>query len=78
MNIALAGFKTKTMSGAMPATEGYVVPAVTLELAPVVTDVSVGLTTKEIAAEQIKVQEQQRLIAVIPIFTRATWRMPRP
>ena len=68
LSIALAGFKTKTVSGAVPATEGYVVPAVTLELAPVVTDVSVGLTTEEIAAEQIKVQEQQRLIAVIPNF----------
>ncbi len=68
LSIALKGFKTKTVSGAILATEGYLVPAVTLDLAPVVTDVSVRLTTEEIAAEQIKVQEQQRLIGVIPNF----------
>jgi Carboxypeptidase regulatory-like domain len=68
LSIALAGFKTKTVSGAVPNTQGYLVPAVTLELAPVVTDVSVRLTTEEIATEQIKVQEQQRLVGVIPNF----------
>ncbi len=68
LSIALAGFKTKTVSGNLPAKEGYVVSAVTLELAPVVTDVSVRLTTEEIAEEQIKVQEQQRLLAVIPNY----------
>ena len=56
------------MAGSLPATEGYVAPAIRLELAPVVTDVSVRLTTEEIAEEQIKVQEQQRLLAVIPNF----------
>ena len=68
LSIALAGFKTKTVSGNLPAKEGYLAPAITLELAPVVTDVSVRLTTEEIAEEQIKVQEQQRLLAVIPNF----------
>ncbi len=68
LTIALAGFKTKTLSGTLPTAEGYLVPAVRLELAPVVTDVSVRLTTEEIAEEQIKVQEQQRLLGVIPNF----------
>jgi len=68
LSIALAGFKTKTVSGNLPTTEGYLAPAVTLELAAVVTNVSVRLTTEEIATEQIKVQEQQRLLAVIPNF----------
>ena len=68
LNIALAGFKTKTVSGTVSTTEGCLVPAVTLELARVVTDVSVRLTTEEIAEEQIKVQEQQKLLAVIPNF----------
>ena len=68
LSIALAGFKTKTVSGTVPATQGYLLPAVKLELAPVVTDVSVRLTTEEIAQEQIKEQEQQRLLAVIPNF----------
>ncbi len=68
LSIALAGFKTKTLSGTLPTAEGYLVPAVRLELAPVVTDVSVRLTTEEVAEEQIKVQEQQRLLGVIPNF----------
>ena len=68
LSIALAGFKTKTVSGTLSTTEGYLVPAVRLELAPVVTEVSVRLTTEEIAEEQIKEQEQQRLLAVIPNF----------
>ena len=68
LSIGLAGFKTKTVSATLPATEGYLVPAVRLDLAPVVTDVSVRLTTEEIAEEQIKEQEQQRLLGVVPNF----------
>lgn len=68
LNIALSGFKTKTVSGTMPAAEDYLVPAITLVLAPVVTDVSVQLTTEEIAQQQIKEQERQRLLGVVPNF----------
>jgi hypothetical protein len=68
LSIALAGFKTKTVSGNLPAKESYLSPVITLELAPVVTDVSVRLTTADIAEEQIKVQEQQKLLAVIPNY----------
>ena len=68
LSIALAGFKTKTVSGNLPAKEGYLTPVIKLDVAAVVTDVSVRLTTEEIAEEQIKVQEQQRLLAVIPNF----------
>jgi hypothetical protein len=68
LNIELAGFKTKTITGTLPPSEGYLVPAITLELAPVVTDVSVRLTTEQIATEQIKEQEQQRIVALIPNF----------
>jgi hypothetical protein len=68
LEIELTGFKTRTVTGTLPASEGYLVPAIRLELTPVVTDVSVRLTTEEIATEQIKQQEQQRIIAVIPNF----------
>ena len=68
LSIALAGFKTKTVSGNLPDKQDYLAPAITLDVAPVVTDVSVRLTTGEIAEEQIKVQEQQKLLAVIPNY----------
>jgi len=68
LSISLAGFKTKTVTGTLPTTQGYLVPAIALELAPVVTDVSVNLTTEQIAQQQIKEQEQQRLLPVIPNF----------
>jgi Carboxypeptidase regulatory-like domain len=68
LSVALEGFKTKTVSGNLEANESYLTPAITLELAPVVTDVTVRLTTEQIAAEQIKEQEQQRLLAVIPNY----------
>lgn len=68
LSVALTGFKPTSVSGNLPETQGYLAPIVTLELAPVVTDVSVRLTTEEIAQEQIKEQEQQKLLAVIPNF----------
>lgn len=68
LSIALSGFKTKTISGFLPADEAYLVPAIRLDLAPLVIDVSVRLTREEIAEEQIKEQEQQRLLGVIPNF----------
>ncbi|HZD30285.1 MAG TPA: carboxypeptidase-like regulatory domain-containing protein [Candidatus Angelobacter sp.] len=67
LSITLAGFKAKTVSGNLPPKEDYVVPGIGLELAAVVTDVSVK-PQEEIAEEQIKAQEQQRLIGVIPNF----------
>jgi len=68
LSITIAGFKTKTVSGTLPTTADDLLPEITLELAPVVTEVSVRLTTEEIATEQIKEQEQQRLVGVIPNF----------
>jgi len=68
LSIMHAGFTTKTVSASLPNGQDYVAPAIKLELAPVVTEVDVRLTTEEIAQEQIKQQEQQRLLAVIPNF----------
>ena len=68
LSIALSGFKTKTVSATVPEREDYLVPAIRLELAPVVTDVNVRLTTEEIAQEQMQEQLQQRILAVIPNF----------
>jgi hypothetical protein len=68
LSTALSGFKTRSVSATLPDNQDYLVPAITLELAPVVTDVSVRLTTEEVAQVQMKEQEQQRLVGVIPNF----------
>ena len=68
LSIAHAGFESKRVSATLPDSEGYFAPAITLALAAVVTEVDVHLTTEEIAQEQIKEQEQQKLLAVIPNF----------
>ena len=68
LSIAHVGFKSKTVSATLPDSEGYLAPAITLDLAAVVTEVDVHLTTEEIAQEQIKEQGQQRLLGVIPNF----------
>jgi hypothetical protein len=68
LDFALAGFKSKTVSATLLNARDYLEPAITLEPAPVVTDMNVHLTTEEIATEQIKAQEQQRLLGVIPNF----------
>lgn len=68
LSIAISGFKPETVSGTLPANQGYLLPAITLKLAPVVTDVSVHLSQEQIAQEQIKEQEKQRIIGVIPNF----------
>jgi hypothetical protein len=68
LSITHAGFTTKTVSVNLPTGQDYIAPAITLELAPVVTEVDVRLTTEEIAQEQIQQQEQQKLLAVIPNY----------
>ncbi|HME33542.1 MAG TPA: carboxypeptidase-like regulatory domain-containing protein [Terriglobales bacterium] len=68
LSITSSDFKTQTVSGTLPANQSYLVPAITLALAPVVTEVSVQLSREEIAQEQIKEQEQQRILTVIPNF----------
>ena len=78
LSIVLAGFKAKNVDGTLSATEGSVLPAITLQLAPVVSDVTVRLTVEEVAAEQIKEQEQQRLVGVVPNFYATYATNPAP
>ena len=78
LSIGLTGFQTIRVSGTLPAAEGYLVPTITLELAPVVTEMNVRLTMEEVAAEQIKEQEQQRLVGVIPNFYTSYAASPAP
>jgi hypothetical protein len=63
------GFSTQVSSGTLHPGEFCVVPQIQLTLAPAVTEVHVSPTsTVELAEEQIKIEEKQRVFGVIPNF----------
>jgi hypothetical protein len=66
--IASPGFTTLAAAGALVRGQSCVLPRVTLLLATKVTEVRVELTPVELAEEQIKEQEKQRVMGVIPNF----------
>ena len=66
--IASAGFATQTVSGMLHSGESYVVPQNPLAVATNITDVEVGVSPEEVAEEQIKVEEKQRVLGVLPNF----------
>lgn len=65
---AAAGFANQEMSGVVQAGEDYVVPEVALAVARANVDVEVTLPSELIAEEQVKVEEQQKLLGVIPNY----------
>lgn len=68
LTISLQGFATKTVSGTLHSAEDYSVPQITLLLATETTEVHVSVSPVEIAEEQIKEQEKQRVFGIIPNF----------
>ena len=68
VSIAAEGFAAQVSSGILHSGEVYFVPASTLALATLSTDVQVTVSRVEIAQEQIKAQEKQRVLGVIPNF----------
>ena len=68
LSIAAEGFATKTSSGVLHSGENIVIPQITLALPTEVTEVRVDFTPVELAQEQIKDQEKQRVLGFIPNF----------
>ncbi len=68
ITISAPGFVTQTVSGTLNPGEAYIVPPVKLVFAKAVTAVQVGATQEEIAEAQIKQQEKQRVLGIIPNF----------
>jgi hypothetical protein len=66
--ISSAGFATQTSLGILRSGEAYVVPDIALTVATAITEVRVVPSRVEIAEEQIKAQEQQRVLGVVPNF----------
>jgi hypothetical protein len=68
LTITMEGFAVQSFSGTLRSGENYGVPQITLTLATNVTEVRVELSQIEVAQEQMKDEEKQRLLGVFPNF----------
>ncbi len=68
LTISFTGLNTQVISGTVHPGEAYVVPQLVLLVATQVTQVTVALTQVELAEVQIKDQEKQRVLGIIPNF----------
>lgn len=68
LTIAAPGFQTKVVSGVLNPGQAHIVPKIVLTVAAATTEVRVGLTEAEIAEVQVKEQEKQRVLGIIPNF----------
>jgi hypothetical protein len=68
IRIAAPGFAPQTTSGTLHSGEVYLAPPVALPLATFSTEIHVRVSRIEIAQEQIKAQEQQRILGFFPNF----------
>jgi len=68
LTVTSTGFATQTSSGTLHSGENYTVPPIALAVATAVAEVQVSLTPTEIAQAEIKDEEKQRILGVIPNF----------
>lgn len=68
LTVTAGGFASQTVSGTLHAEEAYTAPKIVLAVASATTEVHVGVTQEEIAADQVKAQEKQRVFGVVPNF----------
>ena len=68
LTITAPGFATQTFAGTLRSGEIYTVPQTTLAIATAVTEVRVAPTRIEVAEDEIKEEEKQRVLGVIPNF----------
>jgi len=68
LTITSSGFAPQTSSGTLQAGQFLTVPPISLAVARAVTDVEVSLSAPEVAEGQVKDEEKQRVLRVIPNF----------
>jgi Carboxypeptidase regulatory-like domain len=68
LTITAPGFATQTFTGTVRPGETYTVPQITLAIATAVTEVLVVPKRVEVAEDEIKEEEKQRVLGVIPNF----------
>jgi hypothetical protein len=62
------GFATQQVPGVLHPGEALEVPVISLPIAAATTEVRVSVTNYELAEEQVKIEEKQRVLGVIPNF----------
>jgi len=68
LTVTAAGFAAQTYSGNVHAAEVATLPPIALALADMVTEVQVSMTQVEVAEQEIKIEEKQRVLGAIPNF----------
>jgi hypothetical protein len=68
LTITSAGFAMQTFSGALRSGESFTVPQIALLVATSVTETRVTPATVDVAQDEIKVEEHQRVFGVLPNF----------
>jgi len=68
LTISSPGLASQEFSGTLRSREAYVTPLIMLVIPTQVTEVHVALTAEELADVQVKEQEKQRVLRVIPNF----------
>ena len=68
LTITAEDFATQSVSGTLHPGENYAAPRIALVLATEETEVKVVVPTVEIAEEQLKVEEKQRVLGVVPNY----------
>ncbi len=68
LTVTAPGFDTKEFSGSLAPGQAFIVPPITINVTTAVTEVEVHLPQIEVAEEQIKEQEKQRVLGFIPNF----------
>lgn len=68
LSITASGFGTQDFSGTLDPGETNALPPIVLAVAMSITEVQVGIPQLEIATEQIRLEEKQRVFGAIPNF----------
>jgi hypothetical protein len=70
ISVSAEGFGNQEFAGELASGQTFLVPAIVISIATVVTavDVKVSVDPVEVATEEIKIQEQQRVLGFIPNF----------
>jgi Carboxypeptidase regulatory-like domain len=68
LSVSAEGFGNQEFSGELTSGQTYLMPPIVISIATVVTDVKVAMDPVEVATEEVKEQEQQRVLRIIPNF----------